>query len=461
MASKITKIGVTNNKISARGGLTLMLNYFENAGLFRLILQLLSLKITPGHKGLSMYHFVRQVLAFFIDGTSRALSHFDNLKNDQGYAAIMETEPDHLASSHQIKRFFAKLAVIKDSYFNKILHQLFIWRLKIDRPSVIELGIDTMVMDNDQAKKRQGSEPTYKKVKGFQPLHISWGAFIVDALFRKGTAHSNHGKDFTTRMRAIVKLIRKRYDGDVPIILRADSGFADQKAFEYFEETLGIHYIITSRHYSDYQNYINNIDEENFAELKKDNAIWQYTEFGDRRKSWSKMRRCFYTRLMRDQQGQYKLHDPDKDTFIYTNIGMGGTADQLLHEAGGAEYFQASTIITKSHERGADELIHRSLKELATSEHLPFEAFGKNRAFYFLMIIAHFMFEAYKRDITYDVISPVSYPNTFRRNLIDFAAMVVTHARNTILKVTEAVYNSMKINELWKRCHQPPPIAYA
>jgi len=461
MASKITKISVTDNKISARGGLTFILNYFENTGLFTLILRLLSPVITRGHKGLNLYHFVRQVLAFFIDGTNRALLHFDNLKNDQGYAAILETEPALLASSHQIKRFFAKLAVVKDSYFNKVLHQLFIWRLKIDRPSVIELGIDTMVLDNDQAKKRQGSEPTYKKVKGFQPLHISWGAFIVDALFRKGTAHSNHGKDFTNRMRVIVNVIRKGYDANVPIILRADSGFADQKAFEYFEKKLHIHYIITSRHYPDYYDYINNLDAENFTELQKGQAIWQYTEFGDRRKSWSKMRRCLYTRLKCDHQGQYKLHDAATDTFIYTNIGMGGDADQRLREAGGDEYFQVSTIISKSQERGADELIHRSLKELATTEQLPFEDFGKNRAFYFLMVIAHFMYEAYKRDITYDVISPVSYPNTFRRKLMDFAAMVVSHARNTLLKVTRAVYDTMKINELWKRCHQPPPIAYA
>ena len=460
MASKITKIGTTNNKISARGGLTLTLNYFDNTNLLALILSNLDPLVRKGHKGLELYQFVRQVLAFFIDGTSRSLCHFDNLKNDQGYSAILETEPDQLASSHQIKRFFGKMAHINDDCFNEILHQLLIWRLKIERPSIIELGIDTMVMNNDQAKKRQGCECTYKKVKGFQPLNVTYGGYIVSTLFRKGSAHSNHGTDFTTQMEAVVNLIRKEYDADVPIVLRADSGFSDQKAFRYFEESLGIHYIITSKRHADYYDYINGLDDENFAEIKKGKAIWQYHEFGDRRKSWDKMRRCFYTRLQRDHQGQYKLHDPGTDAFIYTNISMGGQADQRLVQAVGHEYFQASSIIAKSHERGADELIHRSLKELATTEHLPFEAFGNNRAYYFLMVIAHFMFEAYKRDVTYDVISPVSYPNTFRRKLIDFAAMVVDHARNTILKVTKTIYQTLKINELWKRCCQPPPIAY-
>ena len=68
-------------------------------------------------------------------------------------------------------------------------------------PQVIELGIDTMVLDNDQAVKREGSEVTYKRKKGFQPLHICWGTFLVDVIFRKGSAHSNHGTDYTDRVR--------------------------------------------------------------------------------------------------------------------------------------------------------------------------------------------------------------------------------------------------------------------
>ena len=60
-------------------------------------------------------------------------------------------------------------------------------------PTVIELGIDTMVMDNDDAKCRHGVKPTYKKKKGFQPLQMNWGRFIVDAVFRSGDKHSNHG----------------------------------------------------------------------------------------------------------------------------------------------------------------------------------------------------------------------------------------------------------------------------
>ena len=37
MSTKITKIGITNNKTSGRGGLSLFLRYVEQIGLYRLI----------------------------------------------------------------------------------------------------------------------------------------------------------------------------------------------------------------------------------------------------------------------------------------------------------------------------------------------------------------------------------------------------------------------------------------
>ena len=223
MGTKITKIGVTNNKIAARGGLPLFLRYIENIGLYKLISStLLSLLVSSG-KGLQLQQFLKQMFAFMMDGTNMSISSFDQLKNDEGYAALLENKSNEMASSHQIKRFFVKVSIVTNYFFNLVLHELFIWRLHITNPKIIELGIDTMVMDNDSAKKREGNEPTYKKTKGFQPLHICWGPFLIDVLFRKGSAHSNHGTDYPDRMRGVVQLIRRRYSRDVPIIICADS----------------------------------------------------------------------------------------------------------------------------------------------------------------------------------------------------------------------------------------------
>ena len=460
MGTKITKIGVTNEKISARGGLCLILRYIEKTGLYGLVSGTVLSLLVKSNKGLQLPGFLKQVFAFIIDGTNTSISYFDQLKTDEGYAAILETNTGDMASSHQIKRFFQKLSIISNLIFNKILHELFVWRLKIERPNIIFLGIDTMVLDNDGAKKREGSEATYKKKKGFQPLHICWGPFLIDVLFRKGSAHSNHGNDYTQRVKSIISLIRKRYSQQAAIILCADSGFADQKAYEYFEGELKIHYITTSKIYADVKEYVMGIPAQMFNIFKKGKSEWGYVEFANKLKSWKKFRRCIFTKLNCNESGQYILDFDKPDNVIYTNIGNCKEADDKLKEAGGENYFSASSIIGLSHQRGADELIHRSIKELATKEQLPFERFGMNRAYYFMLVISHFIFEAYKRDVTADVIPISSYPNTFRRKLIDFAAKITKGARSVTLKVSKVIYNTFNISELWKRCQSPPKIQY-
>jgi hypothetical protein len=401
------------------------------------------------------------MFAFFIDGTDMSLSSFDPKKKDEGYAALLENSVEEMASSHQIKRFFAKFPPVPDAIYRRILHELFIWRLNIEQPKIIILGCDTMVMDNDSAQKREGNEPTYKRKKGFQPLHISWGPFLVDVLFRKGSAHSNHGTDYVDCVGDIVGLIRNRYSKEVPIILCSDSGFSDQKAFACFEEDLKIHYITTSRIYSEVKEFVQELPTEGFSELGKNKAIWKFTEIGNKLKSWSKFRRCIFTKLHRDENGQYLMGFEKPDSVIYTNIGSCKEADEKLRTVGGEKYFEPQNIIGQSHQRGADELIHRSIKELATKEQLPFKFFGMNRAYYFLLVITHFLFESYKRDITYDVLPITVYPNTFRRKLIDFAAKITAGARQVKLNVTRTVYETINIAVLWTRCKCPPQIQLA
>jgi len=461
MKTKINKISVTDEKISSRGGLPFFLKYTKNIKLYELISSVFLLKIVFGSKGLGLQQFLKQIFAFFIDGTDMSISGFDKKKKDKGYASVLENTENDMASSHQIKRIFIKLIIIPNALYNKVLHELFLWRLKIEAPKIIFLGIDTMVLDNDDSKKKEGCEVTYKKKKGFQPLHISWGPFLIDVLFRNGKAHSNHGTDYTDRVTAIVDLIRRRYRSDVPIILCADSGFADQKAFDYFD-TINVHFITTSRNYADIREYASQLPAEQYSELRKDKLVWKLFEFASKRGTWKRFRRSIFTTLSCDEKGQYLIDLGNKrtDNLIFTNIGTNKKADQRLRDAGGEEYFEAKNIVKLSHQRGADELIHRSIKELATKEQLPFKSMGMNRAYYFLLVISHFIFETYKRDITNEVMPISSYPNTFRRKLIDFATKITSGAGYVILNIPRTIFENFKITDLWEKCQSPPIIQF-
>ena len=142
MKTKINKISATDEKISSRGGLPLFLKYIENIKLYELMSNVVLLKIVLGSKGLGLQQYFKQMFAFFIDGTDMSISGFDNKKKDKGYISVLENTENDMASSHQIKRMFIKFIIIPNIVYNKILHELFIWRLKIEAPKVIILGVD-------------------------------------------------------------------------------------------------------------------------------------------------------------------------------------------------------------------------------------------------------------------------------------------------------------------------------
>src|SRR2546423_14133587 len=92
--------------------------------------------------------------------------------------------------------------------FRWVLQELFLWRLQQEKPDMVVLTLDTMVMDNDEALQREGCDPTYKKVKGFQPLHLIWEGKIVDAIFRRGKRGSDYRHEVGEGGPGVGKLMR-------------------------------------------------------------------------------------------------------------------------------------------------------------------------------------------------------------------------------------------------------------
>ena len=79
-----------------------------------------------------------------------------------------------------------------------------------------------------------------------------------------------------------------------------------------------------------------------------------------------------------------------------------------------------------------------------------------NWAYYYFMTISHIFYEAYKRDVSKDVIPISCYPNTFRRQLIDFAVKIVKKSNRFVLQVSETIYNNLNIEKLWELSGSPP-----
>lgn len=447
----INDIEVTGDVLTSRAGLNLFVRYLRSIVLYP-YLEAFFGKIRKSRKGQDISEIFKQLFCFFIDGTSRHIIYFDTLKGEAGYAGSIETDPDNMLSSHAVKRFFGAIWLSWAFLFRKVLQKLFLWRLYIAKPVVIILGLDTMVMDNDEAEKRQGVKPTYKKVKGFQPLQMTWGRFIIDAIFRSGDKHSNHANDVEKMVRHIVGLIRKHYREKVPIVIRMDSGFFDQDLFKVFE-SLNIGYICGGKLYEDIGTYVYDIDRSFWGCYENKNQVWDYVEFGDRRGSWKRFRRAIFCHpLYKDNQMLFKFARPD--TVIYTNLGMGEEIDERLCKAGMEKMLTAHRIIETHHGRGGDELVHRALKDFG-SEQLPFKRFHQNAAFYYTMLIAFFLYEAFKEDVCTPIVSISSYATTLRRKILDVAGKIVSHAGKITLKVTMSTWENIAFNQLWIKSENP------
>ncbi len=330
-----------------------------------------------------------------------------------------------------------------------------------------------MVMDNDGAEKREGVEPTYKGVEGFQPFQVTFDQFVADALLRGGSKHSNNGETAIEAIRHLTEKIRKALGEEVPIVVRMDAGFCDKKIYQTCEE-LGIGYLSSGRllkeireeaerrpdsEWTIYQNDSSQSDPDNGRE-------WAYHERGDRRGTWSRFRRMIYVRPCR-KEGQRKLAFARKDTVIYTNLGQGGPIDQRLKEAGKSSLLQVESVIEAYHDRGRDELVHRALKDFGT-ERMPFEDFFQNMAFYSMMVLSFNLYEAFKEDVfgTEETegsaarIPLSSYATRLRREVIDIAGKLIRTGRRTILKVTEATARRLNVEKLFRRVADPPRFAW-
>lgn len=449
--------------MTGRGGLALFSRYLTSIKISSHLDRLFGSMRRSG-KGLPVTALFKQIFCFLLDGTSRHLVYFDELKHDAGYAGAIETKPAALASSHQVKRFFAAFSWQRIWLFRRLLQQLFLWRLHREQPDVVILGVDTMVMDNSEADVRHGVEPTYKRgVKGFQPLHVSWGRYLIDAVFRGGSKHSNHGDTVTKTLGRLVHLIRTRYRSSVPIIVRMDAGFFDQKLMKDLEE-LTVGYIIGGKLYGDIARQASSAPEDawyTYRSNRKANQFateWQYLEMADCRGTWKRYRRAIFCRTSAEEN-QRVFDFARKESILYTNLAPETKFGTQLRQAGHGHYVEAQSIISLYHDRGCDELVHRALKEFR-AEALPFKRFAANAAFYYVMLLAFFLYEAFKEDVCSDVLDTSSYVTRMRRRVIDIAAKIVRTGGKTILKVTASTYRAIDLKTMWDRANGPPTFAW-
>lgn len=454
---KISRVELSSQELTDRAGIAAFSRYMENIGLPGLIgNKLFGLKKTA--KGASVEDMLGQVICWIMDGTSTSLSFFDLLQKDTSLAPVVGSR--EMVSSHAVKRLCAAFDEKSLASLHEILEALFVWRLRSEKPECVVLGLDVMPMDNDEAMTREGVEVTYKQCKGFAPLQMTWNRRIVSCRLRPGSVHSLGQDDAQTMIRRSVHLIRSRYRKDVPIIVRIDSGFMSENLFKLMEE-LEIGYLCGGRKYIDIVHYMSCLPDsawQDYVNPAKPEGcgIWEYFEFGDKCETWKHFRRALFARPL-SEDGNFLLPCARPCSVIYTNIGRGEAIDGQLRKAGYDHLCQAKSLLRAYHDRGNDELVFRGFKDLQ-GERLPFKRFNPNQVIYLLRVLTLFLFESFKADISHDVIPVTAYASTFRRQFVDTAGKIVSHAGQLVLKVSRRAWEMMRFGTIWERCCQTKPM---
>ena len=157
---------------------------------------------------------------------------------------------------------------------------------------------------------------------------------------------------------------------------------------------------------------------------------------------------------------QLRLPGTRPDTIIITNLGLGGRIDQLLEQIGETEnYLNCDAVLAGYHVRGSDELANRALKDFG-HEQLPFKQFNPNAAWYYVMLVSHFLFESFKEDAASPTVSVKAYASMVRRQLIDIAGKIVRHGGRVVLKVAHSCLQHLRLEEMLHRCTNPPVLQY-
>ena len=97
VAALFDGVEITSDTLTGRGGLALFSRYVRNLEIFPHLDRLFG-SMRKSSKGLPVTALFHQLFCFFLDGTSRHLVRFDELKQDEGYAAAIETEPGQIGT---------------------------------------------------------------------------------------------------------------------------------------------------------------------------------------------------------------------------------------------------------------------------------------------------------------------------------------------------------------------------
>ena len=409
-------IASTEERLTSRSGEIVFGEYLKAIGVDKLCERYLPQP--QSNRGYAPFNFI-QPLLLMMHGGGHCLDDMRMVQSDTALREVlhMDKVPTSDSTGKWLKRHgLIGMYGIED--MNKVLLKRYLKR--IEEPLVLD--IDASVIESHKSIAAY----TYKMFPGFTPMigHIN-GGYVIHSEFRSGNiAPADNNLTFVKRCEAQLPKERKlKY-------LRADSASYQAKLFDYCEDN-DITYTIAA-----------NLDRSILSSIK-DIKQWETMRSENGKTHHVKEEVAEFIHTMHHTTHAFRLIVVKKTT---TPILHG--FEELLSEEALLEYAKERyhVIATNADEMSAQDVVMFYRKRGDTSEnrikelkngfnlkYLPTSDFTGNAFYFSVGILAYNLFVLFKETLSkswqrYTI-------QTLRYKLYNIAGKVITHARQTILKV--------------------------
>ena len=409
-------IASTDERLTSQSGEIVFGEYLKAIGIDKLCDRYLPKP--KSNRGYAPFNFI-QPLLLMMHGGGRSLDDIRMVQSDKAIREVLHIDkvPTADSTGKWLKRH-GLIGMYGLENINKVLLKRYLKR--VEEPLVLD--IDASVIESHKSI----AEYTYKMFPGFTPMigHIN-GGYIIHNEFRSGNiAPADHNLSF-------VKRCEEQLPKDKQIhYLRADSASYQAKLFDYCQDN-GITYTIGG--------HLDRSVLNSIAEIEQ----WETMRSEDGKTHHVKEEIAEFIHTMQHTNHSFRLIVVKKST---TPILHG--FEDILSEEALLEYAKERyhVIATNADEMSAEEVVMFYRKRGDTSEnrikelkngfnlkYLPTSDFTGNAFYFSVGILAYNLFVLFKETLQQSWQRHTI--QTLRYKLYNIAGKVITHARQTILKV--------------------------
>jgi len=420
MAQGILNFSVeaTNERLTPRAGEIVFGEYLKAISLDKLCD--LHLPHPKSNRGYAPFNFIQPLLLMLHSG-GKSLDDIRIIREDKAMRTLLKLEG--IPTADAIGKWLKRHGVSGANGMRKINKRLLKHYLKHTDEALI-LDIDASVIESH----KESAHCTYKMFPGYTPMlgHIN-GGYIIHSEFREGNvAPADRNLDF---VKGCVKALPK---GHIIHFVRADAASYQHELFDYCDEhniiyTVGAH--------------LDSTVLKNIQEIK----VWKTLKEVDGKSHHLKEEVAEFIHTMKESKNAFRLIVVRKRiTPILPTLKDILTEEEKLQYA--REHY--SVIATNSEEMSAEEVVYfyrqrgdtsenriKELKNGFNMKYLPTSNFDANAFYFQIGTLAYNLFVLFKETLQQSWRRHTI--QTIRYKLYNIAGKVITHARETILKVND------------------------